>query len=213
MEGDIPPDNVEVGGLILDDQEWGPMCKRLAVIAGRYLRRMRWRGVVGGHVPQAAEALDFVHDAIQKTLGGSRIWKRDKVALFHHLAAVIKSDINAAVRRAENRRTRTATDDQWDLFSQTISEDPANRQVNMAVRPADALVAEKQFLSFSAGMITQLADGDAELEAYGHLLLDGLEKPQEFSASMKVPVEEIYNIKKRFLRRLETLASASSVVS
>lgn len=79
VDGSAPPDSRVSGGLILDDQEWGPMCKKLVVLAGRYLATKRWRGTVSGHIPQAAEAIDFVHDDQRPNF--LRLWMESRLVL------------------------------------------------------------------------------------------------------------------------------------
>ena len=50
-----------------------------------------------------AEAEDFVHDAITKTMSGVRVWNREACTLFQHLAGVIVSDISHSSASLESR--------------------------------------------------------------------------------------------------------------
>jgi hypothetical protein len=66
---------------------------------------MTWRGQRRGQPPGAAEAADFVNDAIFKTIKGVRRWDQQACTLLEHLANVVVSDISHAAVSAENRST------------------------------------------------------------------------------------------------------------
>jgi DNA-directed RNA polymerase specialized sigma24 family protein len=69
---------------------------RLMLLAGSRLARR-------GRVPTMAEAEDFVHDAITKTMAGVRHWNRRACTLFEHLAGVVVSDISHSATSLERR--------------------------------------------------------------------------------------------------------------
>src|SRR5262249_47924112 len=84
-------------------QPWDDLVPRLLSLATSRLLRMTWRGQRRGHPPGAAEAADFVNDAIFKTIKGIRRWDRQVCGLLEHLANVVVSDISHAAVSAENR--------------------------------------------------------------------------------------------------------------
>ena len=86
-------------------QNWEDLIPRLLLLAISRLRRMSWHGERRGAPPGAAEAEDFVNDAVSKTIAGIRIWNPTACSLFQHLAGVIVSDISHAAQSAENRAT------------------------------------------------------------------------------------------------------------
>src|SRR5262249_15909686 len=69
-------------------QPWDDLVPRLLSLATSRLLRMTWRGQRRGHPPGAAEAADFVNDAIFKTIKGIRQWNPRASSLLEHLAGV-----------------------------------------------------------------------------------------------------------------------------
>jgi len=86
-------------------QAWDDLVPRLLSLATSRLIRMTWRGQRRGQPPGAAEAADFVNDAIFKTIKGVRRWDQQACTLLEHLANVVVSDISHAAVSAENRST------------------------------------------------------------------------------------------------------------
>lgn len=85
--------------------DWDDLVPRLLLLAMSRLSRMSWRGQHGSIAPGAAEAEDFVNDAIAKTMDGVRVWSKEACSLFQHLAGIVVSDISHAATGAENRLT------------------------------------------------------------------------------------------------------------
>ena len=85
--------------------DWDDLVPRLLLLAMSRLSRMTWRGQRGSVAPGAAEAEDFVNDAIAKTMDGVRVWSEEACSLFQHLAGIVVSDISHAATAAENRLT------------------------------------------------------------------------------------------------------------
>jgi hypothetical protein len=86
-------------------QDWDDLVPRLLLLAVSRLYRMTWRGRRGEAPPGAAEAEDYVNDAISKTISGVRVWNPGNCTLFQHLAGVVVSDISHAAESMENRTT------------------------------------------------------------------------------------------------------------
>lgn len=99
---DMDQGNVAVDWSAVD---WDDLVPRLLLLAMSRLARMTWRGQRGSIAPGAAEAEDFVNDAIAKTMDGVRIWSKSTCTLFQHLAGIVVSDISHAATAAENRLT------------------------------------------------------------------------------------------------------------
>ncbi len=85
--------------------DWEDVVPRLLLLAMSRLSRMTWRGRRNAPPPAAADAEDFVNDAIAKTLAGVRVWSKANCTLFQHLAGIVVSDISHAAEAAENRLT------------------------------------------------------------------------------------------------------------
>ena len=92
-------------------QDWDDLVPRLLLLAVSRLYRMTWRGRRGEAPPGAAEAEDYVNDAISKTISGVRVWNPGNCTLFQHLAGVIVSDVSHAATSTENRTTMAPPDD------------------------------------------------------------------------------------------------------
>jgi hypothetical protein len=129
------------------------------------------------------DAADFVWQAIEKTLSQSRRWN-PAIPLLQHLMGVIASDVYNA-KRKQIRAQSTALDEAVDVAS--TAPDP--EQIAIGNAEADAL------LSFVQKKDNQAAELLLVLIQYG------AERPQELADILKLPVEEIYALRKK-LRRL-----------
>jgi hypothetical protein len=182
---------------------------RLALHAARKLGRHHWQGVRGGPVPGGLEVLDFVYNAIQKTLiavqcdTGGRKW--DPVTqpdLFKHLRSVIDSDISCAVNSWQNRyfRSETTLDGfgpeggrfRFVDFSPSEAPDPAE----CCMAAEQECMCERVLRAF----YHFLAD-DPELEKIFDLMREGVFKAEDQARRLEVSSEAIYNLRKQMGRR------------
>ncbi|MCA9179641.1 MAG: hypothetical protein KDB14_34535 [Planctomycetales bacterium] len=166
--------------------------------------RLTWRGAYikrGGAVPGGYEPYDFVLDAIQKMLDGTRPWNKEKYGTVEEaLRATIDSDISHLVRKIDNRKVRRlipqASDDETSQAYEIQSSENGPVQVVIDRDSRD------QF-THAARTILQNDPSLAEL-------LDCYEadctKPAEISKRLGIPAEEVTNLKKRLCRKLSELA-------
>jgi hypothetical protein len=89
--------------------DWEDLYPRLLLFTASKLKRLTWRGKLGGHVPGMPTEYDFVQAAVLKTMEGTRRWSQ-KISLFQHLAGVISSDINHLAMSEDNKTTAHADD-------------------------------------------------------------------------------------------------------
>ena len=171
-------------------QDWDDLVPRLLLLAVSRLYRMTWRGRHGEAPPGAAEAEDYVNDAISKTISGVRVWNPGNCTLFQHLAGVVVSDISHAAESMENRTTvappHNPGDDRW-------PPDPAD----------DAPDPERaaEWRSERNRLVGWLEASDPELARMAELMLTrDMQDTESLSRELGVPGSEIANRRKRLKR-------------
>jgi len=171
-------------------QDWDDLVPRLMLLAVSRLYRMTWRGRSGEAPPGAAEAEDFVHDAISKTISGVRIWNPDHCTLFRHLAGVVVSDIGHMARSAENRSTLAPPADPPGGHWPPDTADDASDQ-------AQAM----EWRSEQRRLLTHLEAVDPRLARMAELMLvHDLQETSTLSERLEVAAGEIANMRKRLKR-------------
>jgi hypothetical protein len=172
-------------------------------------RRLYWRGIKDGTMPDGNEAIDIVDQAIEDVLSGRRAWHPTKQpALFAHLRSTVDSKLSHLVKSKENRRVRAIsppTDD-----GNPSEPSLPRRPGDTAVSPPDILMqAEEERLAeeFFWGFY-ELLDGEPILQKIVECIVDGIDKPAEVAAQVGVPRREIYNARKTLQRRLSDYRAA-----
>ena len=169
-------------------QDWDDLVPRLLLLAVSRLYRMTWRGRSGEAAPGAAQAEDFVNDAISKTIGGVRIWNPDNCTLFQHLAGVVVSDVSHAAGSMENRSTAAPVDE-----TENPGPDPAD------ANPGPDHVAE--WRSEQRRLLDHLQSLDSDLAAMAELMLTrDMQETDALGSALGVPGSEIANRRKRLKR-------------
>ena len=169
-------------------QDWDDLVPRLLLLAVSRLYRMTWRGRTGETPPGAAQAEDFVNDAISKTIGGVRIWNPDNCTLFQHLAGVVVSDVSHAAGSMENRATAAPVGE-----SENPGPDPAD------AAPGPDHIAE--WRSEQHRLLDHLQSVDVDLAAMAELMLTrDMQETEALSGALGVPAPEIANRRKRLKR-------------
>jgi DNA-directed RNA polymerase specialized sigma24 family protein len=93
------------------------LVKKVILWTANSIRNRSWLGQSGASPPGAIEARDIVHDAIVKTISGTRKWEPDKVTIFQHLIGVVRSDLSHLASGLENRRSRPVSTEKLEHFS------------------------------------------------------------------------------------------------
>lgn len=171
-------------------QDWDDLVPRLLLLAVSRLYRMTWRGRRGESPPGAAEAQDYVNDAIAKTISGVRLWNPDNCSLFQHLAGVVVSDIGHAATSTENRTTASPPadppDDRWP--PDTADDAPDQAQA-------------VEWKSEQRRLLQHLDRVDPDLAMMaGLMLVHDMQETEALAEAMAVPPSEIANRRKRLKR-------------
>jgi hypothetical protein len=182
------------------DVDWEDLVPRLLLFALSRLSRMTWRGQRDAVPPGAAEAQDFVNDAIVKTLSGVRVWSRDKCSLFQHLAGVVVSDISHAAAASENKLTLAANG-------------PGDRNDDWPPDKADDVPDQEQrtlWRSEQRRLLGHLDEVDPKLAQMAELiLLEDVDGSAELAERLKCTISDIANLRKRLKRALRVYMLAA----
>jgi len=174
-------------------QAWDDLVPRLLSLATSRLLRMTWRGQRRGQPPGAAEAADFVNDAIFKTIKGVRRWDPQACSLLEHLANVVVSDISHAAVSAENRSTldnSSKGDPHGDLGAE-IKDNAPNQESEVHWRSE-----QRRLLAYLDGVDPALRQM-AEL-----MLLRDMTDGAELSRELALEPAEVANRRKRLKRAI-----------
>jgi hypothetical protein len=171
--------------------DWDDLVPRLLLLAMSRLARMTWRGwrsQGGSMLPGAADAEDFVNEAIAKTMAGVRVWSPDACTLFQHLAGVVVSDISHAATAAENRLT-VADDGRVGGWPPDRADDlPGQEQLAL-------WRSEQQRLFDYLSGVDPLLSRLAEL-----ILVEDIDATSELVLRLGRPAADIANLRKRLKR-------------
>ncbi len=175
--------------------DWDDLVPRLLLLAMSRLSRMTWRGKRGGVAPGAAEAEDFVNDAIAKTMDGVRIWRPDACTLFQHLAGIVVSDISHAANAAENRLTLAD-----DGHSARIGGWPPDRADDVPGQEQIALwrSEQRQLLDYLHGIDPVMG------EMAGLMLVEDVDQTADLCLRLDRSPSEIANLRKRIRRATQS---------
>jgi hypothetical protein len=171
-------------------QDWDDLVPRLLLLAVSRLYRMTWRGRRGEAPPGAAEAEDYVNDAISKTIAGVRVWKPGNCTLFQHLAGVVVSDISHAAESMENRITMAPSHnpgaDRWPPDAADDAPDPERAA---------------EWRSERNRLVGWLETTDPELARMAELMLTrDMQDTDSLSRELGVAASEVANRRKRLKR-------------
>lgn len=166
---------------ILDAQPWGELLDRVTLYAGKKLRQRFWQGEFGGTPPGGMEASDFVMTAVCKVYSGERRWDPEKdKCMLGFLCDVVDSLIYNARKSVENQQSRHI--------------DEATEQI---AAPAAVSSADDFVLGFY-----EFVAEDPELCKVVECILEGCLKPEDIAHQLGLSSEAVYNLKKRFARKL-----------
>lgn len=163
----------------VQDVDWESLVPRLTLYSAMMLRSK-------GKPEMSSLATDYAHTAIQKVLSGERKWDKAKQPdLLRYLLGVVSSLISNDMRRQKLAPMEFVGSQELAQFPDTNSDDEKLEQ----------LAVLKEFSNH-----VQDRDREAHLLLIAMLQLD-TDTASEQADALGVPVEEVYNIRKR-LRRL-----------
>ena len=184
-----PRRQVNEVGVPTDASTWEDLVPRLLLLAMSRLSRMTWRGQLGSAPPGAADAEDFVNDAIAKTLSGVRVWREANCMLFQHLAGIVVSDISHAATAAENRLTLADDGRQRGGWPPDRADDRSGQEGEALWR------SEQQRLLGYLAAIDPMLGRMAEL-----MLIEDIDGSVELAGRLDVTVSDVANLRKRMKR-------------
>src|SRR5262249_16646463 len=188
-------DSCRMASEVIDwqSQPWDDLVPRLLSLATSRLLRMTWRGQRRGHPPGAAEAADFVNDAIFKTIKGIRQWNPRASSLLEHLAGVVVSDISHAAVSAENRSLldNPSKGDPDEQFGAEVKDDAPSQE------------SEAHWRSEQRRLLAYLEGVDPALRQIAALmLLRDMTDSAELGRELNLDPAEVANPRKRLKRPL-----------
>ncbi len=182
------------------DVDWEDLVPRLLLLALSRLSRMTWRGQRDAMPPGAAEAQDFVNDAIAKTLSGVRVWSKEKCTLFQHLAGVVVSDISHAAEASENKLTLAADgrkDGQEGWPPDQVDDAPDQEQRTL-------------WRSEQRRLLGHLDEVDPKLAEMAELILfEDVDASAELAERLDCTTNDVANLRKRMKRALRVYMLAA----
>ena len=172
-------------------QPWDDLVPRLLSLAASRLLRMTWRGRRRGQPPGAAEAADFVNDAIFKTIKGIRRWDPQACSLLEHLASVVVSDISHIAVSKENRTLLDNPGDPDEQFGAEVKDDAPSQE------------SEAHWRSEQRRLLAYLGGVDPALRQIAALMLQrDMTDSAELGRELKLDLAEVANLRKRLKRAI-----------
>lgn len=173
------------------------MDKEVSIVIGetlakgkRYDRLILYaRKLLSGFQDLEVDPEDVVHTAIMKTIAGVRPWNAKEVDLFSHLSGCVKS----IVSNEHTSLGHKSIDKNFDMHQEL-----KDYHDHLEVRP-DQIVNRENMVDFAMKYVSVVRP---DLVPIAQLIyIDGIEKPQDLSEIMNLPVKVI-NTQKLALRRI-----------
>jgi hypothetical protein len=200
------------------------LIQRLVLYAAQKMAWRYWQGVLGGEPPGGEQAMDFVEQAIKKTmksaegirdLDGYRGWDHNaQPDLYLHLKSVVDSDINHLAKSWENRHFRSeaalkrVTDDGNEIDALTMLPADVPSPSDNCVEAEQEQARENVLFEFY-----DFVSDDPQLKKVVELLFDGVKK-SELAARLSISPKEMYVVTKRMDRRVkEFKRNKSKIIS
>lgn len=197
----------------LSEEEWNVLSSKLLAYTINLVNKRHWRH---GILPSGINEADIVQIVIKKTLTGERNWDPEKVDLPTFLFSQVRSVISHLLERKEYKHETHVNDADTDI-SEVIEREtnPRNKDNNAyCMSPAELVLseeneAERQFVvKKKLDAILEAISGEQELEEVFDAAYELIEEgrkicPRNLAEKLGVPTKDIYNRRKRLLRRKE----------
>lgn len=193
---------------LLGSHPWEDTIPRLVAHASKKSKRLFWRGIYGGHLPEGKEVEDLVNQAIDKIISGQRQWDPDtNPDLFLFLRGIVDSDLNHLAESEENRYVRSETvsvagsdcdEEEKEISVITSMPTPNSDPEETLLLREEETRCEEFFWNFYGSL-----DGKHLLQKIVECIWDDVEKPADIAEKLGVPVNDIYNARKQLQRRLD----------
>lgn len=193
---------------LLEAHPWDETIPRLLAHAAGKAKRLFWRGIYGGNLPEGKEIQDIVSQAIEKVFSGQRQWDPDtNPDLLLFLRSVIDSDLSHLADSWDNGAMRSAS-----MANSADDGDCSEQEISIIDRfPSPTATPEEEVLqhedearceAFFWGFYGALSDKPT-LQQIVECIYDDILKPADIAQKLGLPVNDIYNASKQLTRRLK----------
>lgn len=203
---------------LLQEQEWDAIGRELVLFAMRQAWNYEWRDGGNWELSAGTTVEDVVQEVIVKTIEGVRKWDPDKGALRPWLMAQVRSVMNHLYYSAPRRYEMAIPENDDDEEAVDRMEYRVIKAEGFGATGTGSFSSEEALLRREAektikarmeqrtNMLFQAVSGDLELGQMLEVIMNGCEpKPRFLAAELGVPVENIYNRKRRLQRRVAKL--------
>ena len=187
---------------LLENADWKEIILKLTHYALQRARVYAWKSgksdqLLGGKTPE-----DIAFEAIEKVLSGIRDWDPDRYPnLLTHLKWVVKSDMEHLASSMEHQATGRMPEPEEGEKGYEAIADPSSPT------PEDELITrEKEDLEERLkDELYAAVRGDQDLETLLLCFEEGIDKPETIAAQTGWNVSEVYNLKRKLLRKASKL--------
>lgn len=201
---------------LLQEQDWEAIGKELVVFAVRRAWIYTWRDGGDWELAAGKTIEDLVQDVIVRTIEGVRKWDPQKGPLIPWLKDQIRSVMDHLYHSAAHQHEVAIPEsDDDEQFLEKVEYQASSIESSGTAElsdPEEVLLereveeAAKEQMERRANMIFNAVSGEPELEEVVEAIINGCEpKPRYLAAEIGVPVEDIYNRRKRIRRRVSKL--------
>lgn len=189
-------------------ENWEILLKRLTLYSDTRVRRLRWRGVHDGVLPDGYDASGIAAEAISDLLSGKHPWRRQgssytQEELWHELMRLASQLVRKLWGWAENTTT-----DVYDEPDTTKLSKQGNPYASGELHPnqlAERREAQALLAKFRQSLSEYLAD-EALLAGLVECAFRGESRREKIAQFLRVSPQEVTNARKRLERRLAEYA-------
>ena len=201
---------------LLQNQDWKAIGKELVAYAVRRAWIYKWRDGGNRELAAGKTVEDLVQDVMVKTIEGVRKWDPDRGPLRPWLRAQLRSVMDHLYYSGPHYYEVAILegDDDEELSDRVVYH--ASKVSTLATTgsssPEEVLLEKeaeekaKEQIEQRINLLFQAVSGEPELEEVLEAIMNGCEpKPRHLAAEIGVPVEDVYNRRKRIRRRVSKL--------
>ncbi len=181
-------------GVSWESLPWHELIPRLLLYTAYRTSRKYWRGEESGSIASGKTVEDFVQQAIEKTLNGTRRWNPASFSLFEHLKSIIDSDVSHTASSYENRRF---------VRYSNLGEDIVKFTVDHA-SPADSVEAKEELVRVRNFLAHNYQD---LVKVYDFMLVNEGASAGELAELLGVDIKASYSVQRRLRRALQSYLS------
>jgi DNA-directed RNA polymerase specialized sigma24 family protein len=190
----------------LESVDWAVFSSKLVAYARWYGRRYQWNSAGTDTFANGETPADIVQRVIEKAYSGKRRWNSN-IPLELWFKKNIESEISNLYTKKSHQSETAFISSSEQIYEEKLEQEFEYEYVGSEVFPQAVLPSPEEVVLYQEveAAAFAAATDDVELE---RLLMNILEiggKPQDLAEAMGKPVVEIYNLLRRFYRRMERL--------